>query len=526
MDSPLFPDSKMNRISEYLFATFAQMVPLNSESEKLLLEEIFENSPAFIAVLSGPEFVFERVNARYYELIGHRQVIGKRLKDALPEVMDQGFPELLEKVFSTGEKFVGEEVPVLLQRLPGGEIEERFIDLVYQRTRDKNGVPLGVFAHGVDVTEKVLTRKRIEDSEKLYRSFADAMPHMAWSTLPDGFHDYYNDRWYEFTGVPHGSTDGEGWNNMFHPEDQERAWATWRQSLKTGAPYFIEYRLRHHSGEYRWTLGRAMPVRNSKGEITRWMGTCTDIHDIKENEEKLKRIQRELQASLQVRDEFLSVASHELKTPLTSLSLQNQSMRRNFKKGRPEVFSPENVNLLIHNTEKQVNRLVRLVDDMLDLSRIESGKLSFCFEKAKLSEIVLDVYSRLKEQLENAGCASEINIQDECLGAYDKARMEQVITNLLTNAMRYGRGKPIGLSVFRRERDSLFEITDNGVGIETENLEKIFQRFERLVNADEVSGLGLGLYISKQIVEGHRGKIWAESSVGRGSKFIVKIPLE
>lgn len=119
------------------------------------------------------------------------------------------------------------------------------------------------------------------EQESKFRILADTMPQMVWSTLPDGFHDYYNARWYEFTGVPAGSTDGVGWNGMFHPEDQERAWSVWRQSLQTGEPYEIEYRLRSANGEYRWTLGRALPMRDRNGSITRWFGTCTDIHDHK-----------------------------------------------------------------------------------------------------------------------------------------------------------------------------------------------------------------------------------------------------
>jgi PAS domain S-box-containing protein len=117
---------------------------------------------------------------------------------------------------------------------------------------------------------------------------------MVWSTLPDGSHDYYNARWYQFTGVPRGSTDGEAWNGMFHPDDQERSWARWKQSLESGEPYEIEYRLRHHSGEYRWTLGRAIPMRDDRGEIVRWVGTCTDIHDAKRQSEQLEVLSREL----------------------------------------------------------------------------------------------------------------------------------------------------------------------------------------------------------------------------------------
>jgi len=118
-------------------------------------------------------------------------------------------------------------------------------------------------------------------TDTTFRVLTDAMPQMVWSTLPDGSHDYYNDRWYEFTGVPKGSTDGDGWAGVFHPEDQPEAWRRWRHSLETGEPYEVEYRLRHHTGKYRWTIGRAQPVRNVTGAIVRWIGTCTDIHDAK-----------------------------------------------------------------------------------------------------------------------------------------------------------------------------------------------------------------------------------------------------
>ncbi|MFA9200178.1 MAG: PAS domain-containing protein [Cypionkella sp.] len=126
-----------------------------------------------------------------------------------------------------------------------------------------------------------------------FRVLTDAMPQMVWSTQPDGYHDYYNAQWYAFTGVPEGSTDGEEWNGMFHPDDQERAWARWRHSLETGEPYEIEYRLRRHDGAYRWTLGRALPVYQD-GRIVRWIGTCTDIHEAKSNAEQLEVLSREL----------------------------------------------------------------------------------------------------------------------------------------------------------------------------------------------------------------------------------------
>lgn len=138
------------------------------------------------------------------------------------------------------------------------------------------------------------TLAALAESEKKFRAIADSMPQMVWSTLPDGFHDYYNARWYEFTGVPTGSTDGEGWNGMFHPDDQDRAWAVWGTCLVTGEPYEIEYRLRDASGAYRWVLGRANPIRDAQGRITRWFGTCTDIDELKRLQDGKDLLSQEL----------------------------------------------------------------------------------------------------------------------------------------------------------------------------------------------------------------------------------------
>lgn len=165
-------------------------------------------------------------------------------------------------------------------------------------------------------------RNALNQSDLRFRTLADAFPHMVWSTLPDGFHDYYNARWYEFTGAPEGSTDGEGWNNMFHPDDQDRAWTRWRHSLATGEPYEIEYRLRHHSGDYRWVLGKARPIRDEGGQIIRWIGTCTDIHEQKEHAQQNEILGREL--SHRIKNIFAVVSG------LIGMSARRQKEHRAF----------------------------------------------------------------------------------------------------------------------------------------------------------------------------------------------------
>jgi len=166
----------------------------------------------------------------------------------------------------------------------------------------------------VDITQRkemelVLRQREAEfaASERRFRVLANAMPQMVWSTRPDGYHDYYNQRWYGFTGMPEGSTDGEEWNGMFHPDDRERAWKLWRHSLESGEPYEIEYRLRHRSGEYRWVLGRASPIRDEQGVIERWFGTCTDIHDLKQVEQALAESEEFTRRLLSSSDDCIKV---------------------------------------------------------------------------------------------------------------------------------------------------------------------------------------------------------------------------
>lgn len=188
-------------------------------------------------------------------------------------------------------------------------------------------------------------------SDLRFQALADAFPHMVWSTLPDGYHDYYNRRWYEFTGVPEGSTDGEAWNGMFHADDQDRAWDRWRHCLATGDPYRIEYRLRHRSGEYRWVLGRAMPMRDESGAIVRWMGTCTDIHEQKLQAEQNEILSREL--SHRIKNIFAVIAgliglsarrapehkafAVELQGRIAALGRAHELVRPHSEHSRPEV---------------------------------------------------------------------------------------------------------------------------------------------------------------------------------------------
>ena len=246
--------------------------------------------------------------------------------------------------------------------------------------------------------------------------------------------------------------------------------------------------------------------------------------------DKLDRVQqlaeKDLEEALQARDEFLSIASHELKTPLTTLKLQSQLFKRKATKNPELPFDRETIMELVEQTERQANRLTRLVDDMLDISRIRSKKFSIKREKIDLHLVSRELLDRMEPQFLAADLKRpELRVVGLPHGRWDRLRLEQVLTNLLTNAIRYGQGKPIQVEIAATPNQTRFSVTDQGMGIAPENQNKIFDRFERAINASEVSGLGLGLFISKRIVQAHGGRIWVESELEKGSRFVVELPV-
>ena len=239
---------------------------------------------------------------------------------------------------------------------------------------------------------------------------------------------------------------------------------------------------------------------------------------------QLNKTKEELELAVRIREEFMSIAGHELKTPLTIFKLQIQMRKRKLEKGNTSSFTTESLTKMFESDDKQIGRLTRLIDDMLDISRITSGKLSMNLEDFDLCSLVHDVIQRHVEQFKAVGNQIEIDSCESVNGRWDKFRIEQVITNLLTNAIRYGEGKAIKISISTKQGRAVVVIRDNGIGIVEEDLKRIFQRFER-ATVTETSGLGLGLYIVSQIIEAHKGFINVESDPGKGSVFTIDLPL-
>jgi signal transduction histidine kinase len=231
--------------------------------------------------------------------------------------------------------------------------------------------------------------------------------------------------------------------------------------------------------------------------------------------------------AVQVRDEFLAIASHELKTPLTALRLHLEKIQRSMGRSRPSAETTiETVTGGVEKISRQADRLTKLIDELLDVSRITAGHLTLQPESLDLARLLRDVVQRQGEELKKVGCTVTLQAPPTLWGRWDALRLEQVMINLLTNALKYGPGKPIDVRLSNLPGAAQIEVQDQGIGLDPRDAARIFDRFERAVSASHYGGLGLGLYIARQIVEAHQGTIQVKSAPDRGATFTVTLPLE
>ncbi|MFT0869710.1 ATP-binding protein [Pseudomonas sp. CAM1A] len=240
---------------------------------------------------------------------------------------------------------------------------------------------------------------------------------------------------------------------------------------------------------------------------------------------QLQLARGELERAVRMRDDFMSIVSHEVRTPLNGLILETQLRRMHLSRGNLAAFSEDKLKAMVERDERQINSLIRLVEDMLDVSRIRTGKLSIRPRTFDLGQLVRGLVENFTAQASAVDTVIELQRCDALQGEWDEFRIEQVVANLLSNALRYGNRKPVQVRVFEEHAMACVQVQDQGIGIDAQNQQRIFQQFERVAAQQASGGLGLGLYISEQIILAHGGRIQVHSQVGAGSTFTVQLPL-
>jgi PAS domain S-box-containing protein len=347
---------------------------------------------------------------------------------------------------------------------------------------------------------------------------ANAAPVLLWMSREDGLCTFFNQTWLEFTGRTIEEEWGVGWAENVYFEDFEACMSTYLEAFNDRRVFEMEYRLRRKDGEFRWILDRGTPRYTPEGQFAGYIGSCIDITE-------RRKLEAELRVAVEVRDDFLSVASHELGTPLTALQLHVEKLRRLLRRGETTTAAdPRVLDARVVSIEEQVQRLSQLVATLLDTTRLASGEWSLSLERVDLGELVARVVQRLTPMAEQARCPVELRSRTALLGNWDPSRLEQAVTNLLSNAFKYGAGKPVEVTVDADGPTARVQVRDRGIGFASEQKALIFERFGRAAPSRNYGGLGLGLWIARQAIQAMRGSIDVHSVPGEGSTFEVTLP--
>ncbi len=607
-----------------------------------LLEEVFHNAPSFLYVLRGPKLVFELANEAYYQLVGHRELLGRPLFEALPEAAEDYCRRQLAKVMATGKPFIGCELPITVISDPGQPPEKRFIDAVYLPLLEEDGSYEYVLGHGVDVTEHVrkrekaeealreterrfrdaleidtvgvifldkdgqiteandaflemsgfsredeqagllrcdeLTppewmattlrageelkatgratpyekelfrkngsrwwaliaamqlnekegvvyiiditeRKRVEqnlrESEARFRAMAEASPALTWQVNAQGNLVYVNQRVMDMVGMTLEELLPSRWRSVLHPDDEPGFLAAIEQALRDRSRFQYRVRARARGGEWHWLESYALPWFTGPDEYAGHVGVSIDITEAVKAETALR------EADLR-KDEFLATLAHELRNPLAPIANALALI------ARPEGAAA--VPHLLPVINRQVNYMIRLVDDLLEISRITSGKVELRQAPTDLAVVLHNAVEAGRPQIDEKEHKLSVSIPHAPLIVYaDAVRLEQVFTNLLNNAARYtGKRGQIWLTAHREADNAVVSIRDNGIGILAGMLPRLFDMFtqERRNGVGTQEGLGIGLSLVYRLVKMHGGTVEARSEgKDRGSEFIVRLPL-
>ncbi len=368
-----------------------------------------------------------------------------------------------------------------------------------------------------DVTWRKEAERNLMENEKRFREMADAMPQLVWTATPDGMIDYFNSRHEEICGIEQGETGFWDWRPAIHPDDLDATLQVWSRAIETGSANQVEHRLKHKNAGYRWCLSRGVPLPDTSGRLKKWIGTTTDIHELKGVEESLKESTSRLEEANRELESFSYSVSHDLRAPLRAICGFSGMLME-----KEHTFDAD-TQLKIRSILESAAKMDGLINDLLSFSR--SGQVHVSPNKIDMDQLAKELW---REQLV-AKEDRKIRFKSKDLPAAwgDAPLIRQVLSNLLANAVKFTKIRKTAVIEIGGEpggKENIYYVRDNGTGFDMKYSGKLFGVFQRLHPEIYYEGSGIGLAIVQRIIHRHGGRVWAEGKVGRGATFYFTLP--
>jgi len=490
----------------------AQPPPEELLRQLSLLRRVADSVPVLVAYVDG-EHRYRYANRTYQAWFGlaTEAILGKQVS----EVEGQDAYAILHPHM---ERASAGEFLTFSARVPfrGGPARDVEVTYVPDGGSDR---PSGFFAIVSDITHQKAAERASRDEMLRLIRIVEAAPAMSFTFGPGGEIEYATPAWERFFGLKVEASRDWQRAGLVHPDDVDAYVERWTQSLRSGEPFEMEFRARHHDGEYRWLLSRGVPIRDAAGAIERWVAVNFDIHDRKQLEDERERVTMELRAANASKDEFLGLVSHELKTPITTIMGNAQILRT-----KGERLDEESRKMALQDIETESQRLHSIIDNLLVLARLERGQ-ELAIEPVFVRRI-------LREAIDAFAAKTRRAISLEAPEEYafvlaDPVYIRQVIENLLSNAHKYSpAAEPIVVRVDRGSRELRVRVIDRGDGFAAEEAEKLFQPFYRSERTSrDASGAGIGLAVCNRIIDALGGRMWAAGGDGGGAEVGFSLPL-
>jgi len=465
-------------------------------------------APVAICIFRGRELLIEAANLKMQEMLGKdSRIVGKTFAEAVPELEDQPFFELLDSVFKTGEIYYGNEALATINR--DEFLSDGYFNFIYQPLKDENNLTEAIMVVAIEVTETVKSRKEIEWTGEQLRLAIDAADLATWYLDINSGTFIPSPRLKELFGYyPEEEMPLSAAIDQIEGDHRELVRKAINNTVATGTNYNIEYPvIGFHDEKQRWVKAMGKIYKDNDGKASNFFGALSDITESKQDELR--------------KNDFIGMVSHELKTPLTSLTAIVQVANSKLKNSEDKFLAGA-----MEKANIQVKKMSNMINGFLNISRLESGKILIEKQKFEIDELIREIIddaqvTTVSHTITLTAC-SPIEIDA------DRDKIGSVISNLLTNAIKYS-PRNQGITVTCTKTDDVLQVSvkDEGMGIKEQDLDKLFDRYYRVEskNTTHISGFGIGLYLSAEIIQRHNGKIWAESETGVGSTFYFTLPL-